>query len=74
MSVLTSDPQDSLSEGAPENGDAEESFSHARLSKRQMQVLGLLREGKTNEEIAKTLCRSPNTIKVHVSAILRQQR
>ena len=41
------------------------------LSKRHMEVLRLLGEGKTNKEIAKALCRSPNTIKLHVSAILR---
>ena len=41
------------------------------LSKRHMEVLRLLGEGKTNKEIAKLLCRSPNTIKLHVSAILR---
>jgi DNA-binding CsgD family transcriptional regulator len=41
------------------------------LSKRHMEVLLLLGEGKTNKEIAKALCRSPNTIKLHVSAILR---
>jgi len=41
------------------------------LSKRHMEVLRLLGEGKTNKDIAKVLCRSPNTIKLHVSAILR---
>jgi DNA-binding CsgD family transcriptional regulator len=43
-----------------------------RLSKRQLQILSLLGEGKTNIEIAKALCRSPHTIKLHVSKILRQ--
>jgi len=42
------------------------------LSKRQFEVLRLLAQGKTNVEIAKELSRSPNTIKVHVSAILDQ--
>ena len=46
--------------------------SATRLSKRQMQVLRLLGEGKSNKEIAKALLCSPNTVKVHVSAILRQ--
>jgi DNA-binding CsgD family transcriptional regulator len=41
------------------------------LSKRHMEVLRFLGEGKTNKDIAKVLCRSPNTIKLHVSAILR---
>ena len=44
----------------------------AGLSKRQLEILGLLAEGKTNTEIAAALSRSPNTIKLHVSAILRQ--
>lgn len=43
-----------------------------RLSKRQMQVLRLLGEGKTNKEIAMALFLSPNTIKLHVSAILER--
>ncbi len=42
------------------------------LSKRQLQVLTLLVQGKTNVEIAKALSCSPNTIKIHVSAILDQ--
>jgi DNA-binding CsgD family transcriptional regulator len=44
----------------------------ARLSKRQLQVLRLLGEGKTNAEIAAQLFRSPHTIKLHVSAILQR--
>ena len=54
----------------PEHG--EHSPVHPRLSKRQLEVLGLLAEGKTNAEIARALSRSPHTIKLHVSAILRQ--
>lgn len=42
------------------------------LSKRQMEVLKLLGQGKTNKEIASALLRSPNTIKLHVSAILER--
>lgn len=42
----------------------------AQLSKRQMEVLRLLGEGKSNKEIATMLFLSPNTIKLHVSAIL----
>lgn len=45
---------------------------HTRLSSRQMQVLRLLGEGKTNKEMAKALFLSPNTIKLHVSAILKR--
>jgi DNA-binding CsgD family transcriptional regulator len=52
---------------------AREHHRHVKntLSKRHMEVLRLLGEGKTNKEIAKALSRSPNTIKLHVSAILR---
>jgi DNA-binding CsgD family transcriptional regulator len=44
----------------------------AKLSERERTVLRLLGEGKTNKEIARTLFRSPNTIKLHVSAILEK--
>jgi len=60
------------SSGSLPHDNAAQTLEHARLSKRQLQVLGLLAEGKTNTEIAKALYRSPNTIKLHVSAILRQ--
>ncbi len=52
---------------------AREHHRHVKntLSKRHMEILQLLGEGKTNKEIARILCRSPNTIKLHVSAILR---
>ena len=42
-----------------------------RLTKRQQEILRLLGKGKTNAEIARALFRSPNTIKLHVSAILK---
>jgi DNA-binding CsgD family transcriptional regulator len=50
---------------------AEQTLELAGLSKRQLEILGLLAEGKTNTEIADALSRSPNTVKLHVSAILR---
>jgi DNA-binding CsgD family transcriptional regulator len=52
--------------------DVQQNLELAGLSKRQLEILGLLAEGKTNTEIARILSRSPNTIKLHVSAILRQ--
>jgi DNA-binding CsgD family transcriptional regulator len=52
--------------------DGDQILASARLSKRQLEVLRLLGEGKTNKEIAEALFRSPNTIKLHVSAILQQ--
>ena len=54
------------------NLDAGEVLAGTKLSKRQMEVLRLLGQGKSNKEIAKTLFRSPHTIKLHVSAILQQ--
>jgi DNA-binding NarL/FixJ family response regulator len=44
----------------------------AQLSRRQLHILALLTRGKTNSEIAKLIFRSPNTVKLHVSAILKQ--
>jgi DNA-binding CsgD family transcriptional regulator len=53
------------------NGCVLMNAARTRLSKRQMEVLKLLGQGKTNKEIAMALFRSPNTIKLHVSAILK---
>jgi DNA-binding NarL/FixJ family response regulator len=41
------------------------------LNERQAQILRLLAEGKTNKEIANALHRSPNTIKLQISGLLR---
>lgn len=53
-------------------GDPVEIDPSSKLSKRQLEVLRLLGDGKSNAEIAKALFRSPHTVKLHVSAILRQ--
>ena len=42
----------------------------ADLSKREVQVLQLVAAGKTNQEIASALCRSPSTVAIHVRNIL----
>ncbi|NEQ76531.1 MAG: response regulator transcription factor [Okeania sp. SIO2C9] len=44
----------------------------ANLSSRELDVLKLLVEGKTNTEIAKDLFLSPNTIKTHVKGIMNK--
>lgn len=41
------------------------------LSDRQMQILRLLAQGKTNKEIAKTVHLSPFTVRHHVSVIMK---
>jgi DNA-binding CsgD family transcriptional regulator len=56
---------------AREKGD-QKFLVRSRLSKRQMEVLRLLGEGKTNKEMARELFLSPNTVKLHVSAILQR--
>ncbi|GAB5497318.1 MAG: helix-turn-helix transcriptional regulator [Phycisphaerales bacterium] len=42
------------------------------LSKREIEVLALLSRGKTTEEIAKELSRSPKTIEAHRSSVARK--
>jgi DNA-binding CsgD family transcriptional regulator len=64
--------QDSAHEKTLARREADQILGRTRLSERQMQVLRLLGEGKTNKEIAEALFRSPNTIKLHVSAILQR--
>lgn len=42
------------------------------LTPKQLQVLALLTTGKSNKQIAKVLTLSPNTVKAHVSEVLRR--
>ncbi|MFZ5510539.1 MAG: ATP-binding protein [Pseudomonadota bacterium] len=46
----------------------------AGLSERELQVLRLVAAGKTNQEIAAALCRSPSTVAIHVRNILDKTR
>lgn len=42
------------------------------LSKRELEILGLVAGGASNRKIAQTLCISENTVKVHLSNILEK--
>jgi DNA-binding CsgD family transcriptional regulator len=44
----------------------------ALLSRRELEVLHLLADGRTNQEIAATLFISPNTVNNHVASILNK--
>ncbi len=57
---------------APEGGGdpAPEAMTTAGLTDRETDVLGLLAEGRTNRQIARTLFISENTVSIHVSRIL----
>jgi DNA-binding NarL/FixJ family response regulator len=50
------------------NGSDDE--TGAQLSKREIEILRLMAEGKQNKEIAQVLCISPQTVKNHISNIL----
>jgi len=52
--------------------DEQKRVANARLSPRHRQVFAMLGEGRGNAEIAAALGLSPNTIKVHVSEVLRR--
>ncbi|WP_408007341.1 response regulator [Pseudalkalibacillus sp. A8] len=49
---------------------SKESFPHHELTKRELEVLSLIGEGKTNQEIGDTLFIGIKTVKTHVSNIL----
>jgi NarL family two-component system response regulator LiaR len=48
----------------------EDRFIREALTEREMEVLGLLAQGKTNKEIALELVITERTVKFHVSSIL----
>jgi two-component system, NarL family, nitrate/nitrite response regulator NarL len=81
-SVLPFEVLRSIMDGAPQNWNpplqeniAESRLSdlnHPKLSAREAQILGCLREGAPNKAIARKLDITEATIKVHVKAILRK--
>jgi DNA-binding NarL/FixJ family response regulator len=53
---------------------ARRSRASARLSAREWEVMELLGEGLSTDDVAKRLFLSPTTIRVHVSGVLRKLR
>jgi DNA-binding NarL/FixJ family response regulator len=55
---------------APEGGDAASTSPPHKLTARELEVLRLLAQGKTNQDIAQELLISRATVKVHVQHII----
>jgi DNA-binding NarL/FixJ family response regulator len=51
---------------------ARKSVAAMRLSPREWEVMDLLRQGHSTEEVARRLFMSPTTVRVHVSAVLKK--
>lgn len=47
-------------------------YNFIHLSKREVEILSLISQGKTNEEISEILCRSLGTVKLHVHNIYKK--
>lgn len=68
----------SLSADANTNGNADATDNadaikpEHDLSERELEVLGLLVEGKSNPDIAKQLFISPNTVKAHMKSLMNK--
>jgi two-component system nitrate/nitrite response regulator NarL len=52
------------------NGLSDPDLIYSQLTRRELEVLGLLVEGTSSVEIARTLRVSPNTVRTHVQGIL----
>ena len=59
------------SEGSKKSPESLQRFA-ARLTGREIEVVGLLAQGHTNREIAQKLVLSSGTVKVHVQRIIRK--
>jgi len=51
---------------------ARRSPAAAKLSAREWEVMSMLADGRTTDEVAKALFLSPTTVRVHVSTVLRK--
>ena len=49
------------------------SMQHSKLTPRESEVMELIKEGKSNQEISDILCIGVNTVKTHVSKILSKK-
>lgn len=57
---------------AVDSSDAPPAGASVQLSAREQEILVLIAEGQTNEEIARTLILGRETIKTHVKTMLRK--
>ena len=68
LASKTSQPVESPT--APEIGDAASTSLPHKLTPRELEVLGLMAQGKSNQDIAEDLLISRATVKVHVQHII----
>jgi DNA-binding CsgD family transcriptional regulator len=54
------------------DSERSEGYCHSALSRREREVVWLVADGRTNEEIAERLCISLRTAKNHMSNIMRK--
>ena len=64
-------PKPNTSGGLDENSPVDPGKASSNLTARQMEILKLVAIGKSNKQIARDLALSENTVKAHVSAILK---
>ncbi|PQJ77683.1 LuxR C-terminal-related transcriptional regulator [Polaribacter porphyrae] len=67
FSILVKETEDLKSKKVSSSGFQ---FPETPISKRELEVLNLIKEGFTNDEIGKRLCITERTVKFHITAIL----